>query len=232
MEFSSSIGMNQNGVYALRGTPIPALIAEADVVSTLWLAWTGARPSNSVRQVLHACLVACMDHGTEPPSAQVTRITASCGKPLADAVAAGVLTLGPRHGNAAGDASRWIREAVAAGRPPVDVATEAVTSKSRLSGIGHPVYEQDPRTAALHEVARAAGISNTHQAFGIAVAQEISSLKGKTMPLNVDGMLGAIMADIDAPPACADALFLAARVMGLAAHAMEESTQSTSYHRG
>lgn len=234
MNNTSSIGSMNDGVYALRGIPLPDLIREGAFADVLWFTWTGVHPSEPLRRVIEACLIACVDHGAEPPSAHVARITVSCGKPLADAVAAGTLTFGTRHGNAAGNASRWIREAVAAGKTPKDVAAEAVASSKRLPGLGHPVYATDPRVTALTDVIQDAGISHTHLDFARAVAVELSTLKGKPLPLNIDGALGAIVADAGAPPDIADALFIVARAGGLAAHALEQAQQSSSgtYARG
>ncbi len=198
----------------------------------MWLAWTGQQPSAVQRIVLQACFIACIDHGVEPPSAHVARTVASCGKPLADAVAAGLLTLGSRHGNAGGAAAHWIREAVAAGRTPMDVAKSAVRDKIRLPGLGHPEYSVDPRTSKLFDIAKNRLAIIAHFEFALEVSRCMSELKAKPLPLNIDGAIGALIADMGAPDEMADALFIAARTIGLTAHALEESAQSTSYRRG
>jgi citrate synthase len=231
-EMKTEIGAMSEGEYSLRGFPISQLISELDFVSVLWLTWVGEKPSENQRKLLDACLVACVDHGTEPPSASVARTVASCGKSLADSVAAGLLTLGPRHGNASGAASVWIREAVASGLSPDQVADHALQSKQRLSGLGHPEYDVDPRTEALFAVAKGLLGSVKHFEFALAVSKVMSEKKGRPLPLNVDGALGAIIADMDAPPELADAIFLVARSVGLITHAREEAAQSVSYRRG
>lgn len=222
----------KNGEYHLRGTAISALIQEADVISATWLAWTGSRPSEKERIILQACFIACLDHGVQPPSAHVTRTVASCGKPLADSVAAGLLTLGPRHGNAAGAASEWIHAAVAAHQTPEDVVSEALESKTRLPGLGHPEYDVDPRVTVLSEIAKTHLSQTVHLDFAQEVSRVMSEQKGKPLPLNIDGALGAIMADMGAPSDLADAVFIASRTIGLIAHAREESGASLSYRRG
>lgn len=228
----SEIGRMEQGEYHLRGTPISSLIREGDFLSTMWLAWTGARPTDAEHHMLQACLSASIDHGVEPPSAHVTRRVASCGKPVADAVAAGLLTLGPRHGNAASAASVWLRAAREAGRSAEDVAAEALQTKARLPGIGHPEYDIDPRTTALYELAKMHLSSQAHFDLGLEVARRMTEQKGKALPLNIDGAIGAIVADLGAPAAAADALFLVSRTAGLIAHAWEESGMSASYRRG
>jgi citrate synthase len=51
-------------------------------------------------------------------------------------------------------------------------------------------------------------------------------VKGKSLPINVDGVIGAIIADMDLNIDLAKALFVYGRVAGLSAHYFEEiSTQ-------
>lgn len=231
-DLKSSIGEMMNGEYHIRGRAISSLMSEMDLVSAIWFAWTGSVPTSAEHVMLNACFVASIDHGSAPPSATVTRVVASCGKPLADAVAAGVLTLGPRHGNAAGAASVWVRETVASGRTAGDVAKTAIEQKQRLSGFGHPEYDIDPRTMKLAELAKANLPSTTHLDFALEVSKHLTQQKGKPLPLNVDGAIGAVLADMNAPAPLADAIFLVARTAGLVAHAREEMEQATSYRRG
>ncbi|MFA5935762.1 MAG: citryl-CoA lyase [Patescibacteria group bacterium] len=229
---ATSIGAMQNGEYELRGKRLSDLMATSDVVSVAWLAWTGREPSQAEHEVLRAMFVACVDHGTEPPSASVTRTVASCGKPLADSVAAGLLTLGPRHGNACGLASLWMREAVEGKQAAESVVDAALAEKRRLPGLGHPEYDVDPRTMALKEIAKKQLPATPHLDFAFEVARIFSDKKGKPLPLNIDGALGALIADMNAPAEVADAIFLVARSIGLSAHALEEAEQSSSYRRG
>jgi citrate synthase len=229
---TSAIGEMKNGEYNLRGTPISQLIGGSDFASALWLTWTGSEPTKDERVLIEACLVASVDHGAEPPSAHVARVVASCGKPLADAVAAGLLTLGPRHGNAASAASEWIRSAVKNGDSAESVVEAAIADKRRLPGIGHPEYDVDPRTVKLAALAKKHLASTAHVDFALHAAQVFTNQKKKPLPLNVDGMIGAIIADMGAPSELADALFLVGRSVGLVAHAREETSGSASYRRG
>ena len=229
---TTSIGKMENGQYALRGKPLAELMASTDFVSAAWLAWTGMTPTEAEANVLRACFVACVDHGAEPPSAHVARTVASCGKPLADAVAAGLLTLGPRHGNAAGAASEWLRASLASGRSAEDFAKEAIAGKKRLSGFGHPEYAVDPRAQKLIEISKKNLGTTPHCDFALQISSALTAAKGKPLPLNIDGALGAVVADMGAPTDLADAIFIAARTAGLIAHAREEASSSASYRRG
>lgn len=229
----SAIGEMKDGVYALRGTSLPDLIREGDFVSSLWLAWTGERPALDVRRLIEACLIASIDHGAEPPSAHVTRVVASAGKPLAESVATGLLTLGARHGNAGSAAARWVSEAVSNSVSAADVIADFDDHGQRVPGIGHPVYEVDPRAETLFDLARVVLPSDKHLKLISEVAYLLSQKKGKTMPVNVDGAIGSIVAALGVQPELADAIFLVARAGGLVAHAREEASDSQgTYKRG
>lgn len=229
-----SFGSIKDGEYQLRDIPVSRLMQEQDLVSVLCLAWLSRLPSEAEKRLLNACLVASIDHGQEPPSAHVTRRVASCGKPVADAVAAGLLTLGPRHGNAATAAGQWVQDAVKSGRTPAEVVEEALANKKRLSGIGHPEYTIDPRTTTITALAKTNLASTTHLDLALEVSRLMTERKGSPLPLNVDGAIGSLMADLGWPLAFADAIFLVARTIGLVAHAWEEgeATASGTYKRG
>lgn len=229
-----SFGIIKDGEYYLRDVPVSQLMRAQDIVSVLCLTWLGRLPSEAERVLLNACLVACVDHGVEPPSAHVTRRIASCGKPLADAVAAGLLALGPRHGNAATAAATWIRAAIKSSKTPAEVVEEALASKQRLAGIGHPEYAVDPRTTVLKELAQAQASSTTHFDLAWEVSRLMTEKKGSPLPLNIDGAIGALISDLGWPSETADAIFLVARTMGLVAHAWEEMAESArgTYKRG
>jgi citrate synthase len=47
-------------------------------------------------------------------------------------------------------------------------------------------------------------------------------VRGMSLPLNVDGVIGAIVADMGLSPALAKALFVYGRLAGLSAHYFEE----------
>lgn len=220
----STVGEMTDSGYLLRGKRLEDLAQTTDVLSAAWLSWTGALPTDAQKTVLNACCILCLDHGQEPPSAHVTRVTASCGKPLADAVAAGLLTIGPKHGNAGGAAARTFRQALEKGVAPEALVREALDKGERLPGFGHPVYTEDPRTMTLVQIAKQYLPKTPHTDFALAVAEALQTAKQKPVPLNIDGAIGAVMADMGAPDALADAVFLWARTAGLVAHAMEAAT--------
>jgi len=48
-------------------------------------------------------------------------------------------------------------------------------------------------------------------------------VRGFSLPINVDGVIGAVVADLGLDPVAAKALFILGRVAGLTAHYFEET---------
>ena len=214
------IGEEHPDGYVLRGEPLASLIG-GSFASAVFFAWFGRVAKGSELAIFEACLVASLDHGAEPPSAQATRLASQSGKPLAQAVAAGIGKLDTKHGNAGGACAKWLREHF--GQDAAELVANELKEGKRLLGFGHRVYERDPRTVALQRVAKEQPLNIEHFTFGIEVAEALSAAKGKTMPLNVDGAIGALCADLGWPDEIADALFILGRTGGLVAHAREVS---------
>ena len=52
----------------------------------------------------------------------------------------------------------------------------------------------------------------------------LREVRGLDLPINVDGVIGAIVADMGLDPKVAKALFIFGRLMGLSAHHFEDVT--------
>ena len=90
-----------------------------------------------------------------------------------------------------------------------------------MSGFGHRIHTADPRTGRLFELARAAGVEGPHMNAARSVEKAFVSA-GKELPLNVDGAIAAVLADLGFEPETMNGFFVIARVPGLVAHAAEE----------
>src|SRR5438445_12363408 len=100
----------------------------------------------------------------------------------------------------------------------------------RMSGFGHRVHTKDPRTSRLFELAREAGVDRTHMQAARAVEKAFADAK-KSLPINVDGAIGVILADLGMNPAAFNGVFMIARTPGLIAHVIEEQTRERPMRR-
>lgn len=226
---------------AVRGHDIAGLMGNVSFGAAVHLILTGRLPDEKVGRLMDAILVSSIDHGATPPSCLAARTVASTGASLSQSVAAGIMSINRHHGGAIEDCARYLSSLIdRAGREKKSLdalAEEEVarikSSGDRVSGFGHRVHTKDPRTARLFELAGAAGLSDSgtsHIAAARAVERAFAAI-GKPLPINVDGAIGAILADLGLDPRVFNGIFMIARTPGLVAHVVEEQTREKSMRR-
>ncbi|MEW6716475.1 MAG: citryl-CoA lyase [Chloroflexota bacterium] len=215
----------------LRGYRIDELMGKITFSEAIYLTLKGELPSPEVATIIEAILVSSIDHGVTPPSALAARTVASTGADLNAAVATGILAINRYHGGAIYDCMGMIQEGLQRvkelGKPVDTVAEEMVAeyraAKKRMAGIGHRIHTNDPRTAKLFSMAEESGVAGE----GIQMLQaleEALAKSGKSLPINVDGAIAALLVDLNIPQGLANAFFIMARVPGLVAQVYEEQT--------
>jgi citrate synthase len=215
---------------SLRGYPIDQLIGKISFSQGIYLALKGDLPSEKIGRMIDAILVSSIDHGATPPSILAARTVASTGAPLSSAVAAGVLAISRLHGGAIEEgmeqilsvARRADAEKITEKEAASRVVAEAKASKRRLSGFGHRIHTDDPRSKRLFALARELGLAGRHLAIASALEDALAASSGKRLPLNVDGAIAAVLCDLGFPTSVANAFFILARVAGMVAHIEEE----------
>jgi hypothetical protein len=217
---------------AVRGYNIAELMGQVSFGSTVYLILTGELPSPAVARLMDAILVSSIDHGATPPSALAARTVASTGATLSACVAAGIMSINRHHGGAIEDCARQLKAiADRAARESISMDESAARTLAamreagdRMSGFGHRVHTKDPRTARLFELANEAGVNGVHMQAARAVEKAFADAK-KLLPINVDGAIGAILADLGMNPAAFNGIFMIARTPGLIAHVLEEQSR-------
>ena len=207
---------------------------DAPFSSLLYRVLTGNRDiHDQSARMLEALTVACADHGVTPPSTQATILASSVRAPYPAALAAGFCAITDVHGGAGERAAEFLLDcaatAQATGRSLSaslrQRLTAAVQLGKRIPGLGHRFHDQDPRCPPLLALARqtrTAGDCVRCLQEAPAIYRE---LRGVDLPLNVDGVIGAVVADLRLPPPVAKMVFLLGRVAGLSAHHFEELTR-------
>jgi len=116
---------------------------------------------------------------------------------------------------------RAARESRALGEVARDIAADARAAGRRLPGLGHRLYQEDPRTTVLFAMAAEHGKAGQGIAFMRALESAVADII-KPLPVNVDGAIAGVLHDLGYPAAAAKLLFIVGRTAGLAAHVMEE----------
>jgi citrate synthase len=150
------------------------------------------------------------------------------------------MAINRHHGGAIEDAARFLGrllERTDGAAAIDDVASEEVAAikaaGARISGFGHRIHTKDPRTATLFDLAATAGLiggPGTHLGAARAVERAFAAI-GKPLPINVDGAIGAILADLGIEPRVMNGVFMIARTPGLVAHVVEEQTRERPMRR-
>jgi len=163
-------------------------------------------------------------------------MAATCGVGINSAMASAINALGDVHGGA-GQQAMEIYAAVAAradaGLSIKDAAEaeigERLAAKRLIEGFGHRFHPTDPRAPrllALVDEARAAGlVSGRYAEIGVAVEAALLALKGKRLPMNIDGATAVIYCELGFAPELGRGLFILSRSVGILAHAWEQVQQ-------
>jgi len=223
---------------AVRGYDIAELMGHVSFGAAVYLVLAGDEPPPAVARLMDAILVSSIDHGATPPSALAARSVASTGATLSASVAAGIMSINRHHGGAIEDCARQLRAiADRATRESISIDEAAARTLAamreageRMPGFGHRLHTKDPRTVRLFELAREAGVDGVHMQAARAVEKVFAAAK-KSLPINVDGAIGAILADLGMNPAAFNGIFMIARTPGLIAHVIEEQTREKPMRR-
>jgi citrate synthase len=214
------------------------IIGRMDFTSYFWLLVTGVEPDE--RQVFFANAVLCAlaEHGLVPSVVAARMTYAAAPEALQGAVAAGLLGCGSVVLGSAEAAGRFQAECVADWRAGGgDMHAAALRGIHRLRqtgqaipGFGHPQHAGgDPRANLLLELADSRGASGDHVAMLRALQAALPEAIGRSLPVNVNGPIPAIMLDIGFPLAALKGIGLLCRTAGLIGHLTEEADRSIGF---
>ncbi|MDP7029711.1 MAG: citryl-CoA lyase [Phycisphaerales bacterium] len=216
----------------VRGYNIADLMGRVSFGQAVYLIIRGELPDEATGNLMEAIVVSSIDHGATPPSAMAARTLASTGATLSASVGAGLMSINAHHGGAITKCAHQLGEISDRATQSHCSLEEAAAAQLadwkaagvRMSGFGHRIHSADPRTARLFELAREAGAFGDHCRTAEAVEAAFRKA-GKALPVNVDGAIGAVLADLGFEPEIMNGLFMIARTPGLIAHVREEQTR-------
>ena len=230
MKWETAITNVKNGQETIRGKKLSGLIKNNTFTETIFLIWRGRMPKTNETKMMDAMLTAAIDHGTGTASAMTARIVASAKNSLHTALTAGILAMGERHGSAIENAAKFFI-ANKNNKNLVQTVKDLKDKKVRLAGFGHAVLERDERAEALLSLAKKFNFFKTVCQVAVTTQKELNKISSKPLPLNIDGAMGAILADMGFDANMMKGIFITARVPGLVAHIYEEMTNDAGLRR-
>jgi len=219
----------------VRGYSLDEMMGRLGFAEAVYLLLMGELPTPAIGRMLNAVLISSIDHGVTPPSTLAARNVATSGAPLKDCVAAGILAFGPHHGGDIESCMRFLDRGLTLmrGGSSMAQAAEAIVGECGEQhevppGFGHRFHTRDPRAARLFQMALELELEGEHVRLIRATERVLASQKdryGRALPVNVDGAIAAISADLGFAYELGNAIFLISRLPGLIAHAHEERTR-------
>jgi len=220
----------------IRGYPVDEMMGRLSFADAVYLLLMGELPSPAIGRMLNAILVSSLDHGVTPPSTLAARNVATSGAPLKDCVAAGILAFGPHHGGDIESCMRYldrgltmIRNGDSQDQAAEKLVEECLRSGQIPPGFGHRLHSRDPRATRLFQLAMELELEGEHVHLIRAIERALTRREqagGAHLPVNVDGAIAAISADLGFAYELGNAIFLISRLPGLIAHAHEERSRN------
>lgn len=203
---------------------------EVGFSNLIFISLTGKSNDKKRAGMIEAMITASLDHGVTPPSAQATLIASSVRAAYEVAVAQGIGAITDVHGGAGEKAASFFMKcadlAKENGLSVMDATREImqkyIGSGLRIEGMGHRIHKQDPRRDVLWSIAAENGIAGKCVEISKIAGDVLKEIRGIDLPVNVDGVIGAIVADMGLDLKLAKAIFIFGRVCGLSAHYFEE----------
>lgn len=208
--------------------------------NVIYQALTGEKTIDEKKaKLIESMIVASVDHGVTPPSTQATIIAATVRAAYEVAVAQGVSAITDVHGGAGAKAAEFFQGCVVLAKEKnmdlSDAVHENITiymkEGKRIQGLGHRFHTKDPRRDVLWIKAKYAGVANKCVQISQIITEVFNKVRGINLPINVDGVIGAIIADMRLNPSIAKAVFIYGRIAGLSAHYFEEIVSQPQMRR-
>lgn len=218
------------------GIPAAQLVEEkagvGDVISLLWFK---RRLPRWASRFLEVVVVMLADKGPCDCAAHSSIVASRAGRDVVSALCAGLLSMSPLCGAGADDAARCWFAGMESKLSPQKFVERMKRDGIVIRGIGSSSPKTEKRAAVLRQYALGSFPSTRYLEFAHGV-EKVTSLKAKSLILNLDGILGVLFLDmmdgcseftreemvgyVDC--GCLSSLLAFARSIGLIGHAMDQ----------
>jgi citrate synthase len=181
------------------------------------------KPKPGEMKIFETILNISIDHGPDTPSAIVVIEKAKEGKLVTQSVAAGILQINDYHGGAIEDCMKLYYKINKEKSDIKLTVREYLSLDKRIPGFGHRIYKIDPRSQMLFKMMKELKFSQSFIDTAREIEAELKRVKGKDLPVNIDGAIAAILCTFGWDPKVGKAVFVVARTPGLAAHYINNS---------
>ncbi len=212
------------------GYPASELINKGyDISHIIGLLWDKRLINAQEAEIIRRIIMLSADHGPAVSGALATILAACAEINMAQAVAAGLIMIGPRFGGAVTDAGKWFKYAVENKLSVEEFLAYMKANVGPVPGIGHrvkSVKNPDRRVKELVGYVKSLKIPTPHLDFALEV-EKVTTAKKENLILNVDGTIAAILIDLGFPVESLNGFFILARTIGLIGHWVDQKRQDS-----
>ncbi len=225
--WKTAISKVEKNKIIVRGYRLNELIGRLSFAGMIYLLFKGDLPNEREEKLINALLVAGCEHSITCPSTAAARLVISGGVGLQNAIASGINALGDYHGGAIEHTMKMLYEAFSGDYDNIELIAKDIVDKylsrgERVPGFGHFLHTEDPRVKKLIKLANELGFNGKYLQLACAIQDKLSEALGRPMPMNIDGIMGALFCELGFDWRMGKALFTLSRIAGIAAHAYEE----------
>jgi ATP-citrate lyase alpha-subunit len=212
------------------GYPASELINKGyEIPHIIGLLWDKRLVSKQEAEIVKRIIMLSADHGPCVSGAFGTILAACAGIGMSQAVAAGLIMIGPRFGGAVTDAGRYFKYAIDNKMSVDEFLGHMKKNVGPVPGIGHRVKSlrnPDKRVKELVGYVKSLGIKTPHLDFALEV-EKVTASKKDNLILNVDGTMAAVLVDLGFPVESLNGFFILARTIGLIGHWVDQKRQES-----
>lgn len=219
----------------IRGYPLEELSGRVSYTDAIVLCVRGELPDEVESRVINAIFTAAMDHQFLNATAYAARVVVSANPDPVAGIAAGVLSFG----KVTAGVPSYVVELIDSYYPGDDPDAYPEAAKrlvddlrgrgERIPGFGHPLHD----LVGDHYTFRSQLLYDRVKEFGLRVDRKLAfyetahtefrrQVNGRPIPINVDGLMGAIFAELGYAPVEVHALAPFTMLPGIVAHVVEE----------
>ena len=225
--WTTRISRAEGGRISVRGYPVEELIEKLTYTQSAFLVLTGELPDERETALFDLALRSGMDQQFISAAVGAARFTASAFPDSAiPALASGMLATGSVTGSPQEPAEMLI-EAVAWKLDEPQASKRAVDTwlerRGAVPGLGHPLHKSaEPRAVTVRRLAGDLDGWGPHGRLLDAIEADLAARKGRKIPINLAGALGAVLADLGFDPLVIGGMGALSYGMALLAHITEE----------
>lgn len=215
----------------IRGYPIEEICERLTYAEMCWLTIRGELPTKAEARVMDALLCCMPDHQFVASHTPAARFTASAfpESPI-PGIASAVLTMGSNTVSPQESAKIILAacelmqaEGLSKEESARRLVQQYLDAGRRVPGLGHPTHKnEDMRAAALRRVTESQGLWGEKCQVYEAIHDAFVKITGKRLPINIDGMMAAVMTELGFDPLEMAGIGALSVLPGVIAHVVEE----------